>query len=350
MYVLRSPLACARIVKSKGCLRYSRSIYRRQDGYASTSAPKVALDESPPKDVSGQASTPVSLEKLVPFGDDGVPPPLLFFARSRQVVDLSSGVPDSAQHLCDEARLMELRDIVAKKTREEAARADHWHRRKVSLSSLPQHYMALSKIRLTGLVVTTALAGYLVAPGAFDPAMLMCTVTGTALVSCAANALNQFLEVPYDSQMNRTKNRVLVRGYLSPLHAVVFAGTTAILGLSLLSTGVNSLTAALGAANLVLYAGCYTPLKRCSIANTWLGSVVGAIPPMMGWAACTGSLELGAWVLGAMLYSWQFPHFNALSWNLRPDYSRAGYRMMSVTHPRLCRVTALRHRDRKSVV
>ncbi|KOB77378.1 Uncharacterized protein OBRU01_04200, partial [Operophtera brumata] len=89
------------------------------------------------------------------------------------------------------------------------------------------------------------------------------------------------------------------------------------------------LTSALGATNLILYTSVYTPMKRMSILNTWLGSVVGAIPPLMGWAGCTGSLDSGALVLAAILYSWQFPHFNALSWNLRPDYSRAGYRMMA---------------------
>uniref|UniRef100_V5GLE3 Protoheme IX farnesyltransferase, mitochondrial n=1 Tax=Ixodes ricinus TaxID=34613 RepID=V5GLE3_IXORI len=193
--------------------------------------------------------------------------------------------------------------------------------------------MALSKMRLTGLVVTTTLAGYAIAPGVFDPGVLALTMLGTGLTSCAANALNQFLEIPYDSQMNRTKNRVLVRGVLSPLHAVAFAAASGTLGLSLLAFGVNPATAWLGAANLGLYVGCYTPLKRCSIVNTWLGSLVGAIPPMMGWAAATGSLNHpGVWVLGALLYSWQFPHFNALSWNLRPDYSRRGL-PHDVRHP-----------------
>lgn len=84
-------------------------------------------------------------------------------------------------------------------------------------------------------------------------------------------------------------------------------------------------------------------MKRMSIYNTWLGSVVGAIPPLMGWAGCAGVLDPGAVVLSVILYSWQFPHFNALSWNLRPDYSRAGYRMMAVTDPALCRRVALRH-------
>ena len=84
-------------------------------------------------------------------------------------------------------------------------------------------------------------------------------------------------------------------------------------------------------------------MKRYSILNTWVGSIVGAIPPLMGWAGCAGEFGAGAWILAGLLYAWQFPHFNALSWNLRPDYSRAGYRMMSVTNPGLCRRTALRY-------
>lgn len=140
----------------------------------------------------------------------------------------------------------------------------------------------------------------------------------------------------------------------------MFATASSTIGLSLLYYGVNGLTASLGLANLLLYTSIYTPMKRISIVNTWVGSIgificyqrlliysylclVGAIPPLMGWAACAGSLGPGAWLMAALLYSWQFPHFNALSWNLRPDYSRAGYRMMAVTDPALCRRVALRH-------
>jgi len=138
------------------------------------------------------------------------------------------------------------------------------------------------------------------------------------------------------------------------------------MGLSILYYEVNGITAVLGASNLVLYTLIYTPMKRISIVNTWIGSVgeytytqvhthiyhniitccfaVGAIPPLMGWAGCSGNiLTPGAWILPGILYAWQFPHFNALSWNLRPDYSRAGYRMMAVTNPDLCRRTTVRY-------
>ncbi|XP_056638344.1 protoheme IX farnesyltransferase, mitochondrial [Diorhabda sublineata] len=210
-------------------------------------------------------------------------------------------------------------------------------------SNVVSQYLKLSKIRLTSLVVITSMAGYAVAPAPFEVMPFLMCATGTALLSAAANAINQFHEVPFDAQMSRTKNRVIVCGKLTPLHAMVFAATTSITGLGILYYGVNGLTASLGLTNLLLYTSVYTPLKRISILNTWVGSVVGAIPPLMGWAACANSLGPGAWLMAALLYSWQFPHFNALSWNLRPDYSRAGYRMMAVTEPGLCRRVALRH-------
>ncbi|KAH9519802.1 Protoheme IX farnesyltransferase, mitochondrial [Bulinus truncatus] len=218
-----------------------------------------------------------------------------------------------------------------------------WREQKFEIKKLLEYYKMLSKMRLTGLVVLTTMSGYWIAPGSFSASTFALCSLGTALTSSAANSVNQFFEVPYDCQMNRTKNRVLVRGMLSPLHGVVFATVSSLSGLAILYYGVNPIVASLGAFNLALYTLVYTPLKRMSMINTWIGSLVGAIPPMMGWAACTGSLEPGAWLLAGILYSWQFPHFNALSWNLRPDYSRAGYRMMSVVDPALCRRVAFRH-------
>ncbi|XP_053496148.1 protoheme IX farnesyltransferase, mitochondrial [Ictalurus furcatus] len=221
--------------------------------------------------------------------------------------------------------------------------ARQWKELSVDYSELPGIYARLSKIKLTALVVTTAAAGYAMAPVPFDPITFTLATVGTGLSSCMANSINQYFEVPFDSNMNRTKNRPLVRGQISPLHAVSFALACGIPGVTLLTLAVNPLTGFLGALNIFLYTCCYTPLKRISITNTWVGSVVGAIPPIMGWTAATGALDPGALLLGAFLYSWQFPHFNALSWNLREDYSRGGYRMMSVTHPALCKRVALRH-------
>ncbi|KAK2084987.1 Protoheme IX farnesyltransferase, mitochondrial [Saguinus oedipus] len=191
--------------------------------------------------------------------------------------------------------------------------------------------------------ISTTSAGFALAPGPFDLPSFLITSIGTGLASCAANSINQFFEVPFDSNMNRTKNRPLVCGQISPLLAVSFATCCAVPGAVILTCGVNPLTGALGLLNIFLYTCCYTPLKRISIANTRVRTVVGAIPPVIGWTAATGSLDAGAFLLGGILYSWLFPHFNALSWGLREDYSRGGYCMMSVTHPGLCRRAALRH-------
>ncbi|KAM4524761.1 protoheme IX farnesyltransferase, mitochondrial [Odontesthes bonariensis] len=224
------------------------------------------------------------------------------------------------------------------------ARLDtQWKQLKVDVTELPDIFAKLAKIKLTALVVTSAAAGFAMAPVPFDPILFSIASLGTGLASCAANSINQYFEVPFDSNMNRTKNRPLVRGQISPLHAVSFALACGISGVTLLTLAVNPLTGFLGALNIILYTCCYTPLKRLSITNTWVGAVVGAIPPVMGWTAATGCLGPGALLMGGFLYSWQFPHFNALSWNLREDYSRGGYRMMSVTHPAMCKRVALRH-------
>ncbi|XP_030257185.1 protoheme IX farnesyltransferase, mitochondrial [Sparus aurata] len=225
----------------------------------------------------------------------------------------------------------------------EARLEKQWKQLKVDMEELPDVYARLAKIKLTALVVTTAAAGFAMAQVPFDPAMFFVSCLGTGLASCTANSINQYFEVPFDSNMNRTKNRPLVRGQISPLHAVSFALACGVPGVALLTLVVNPLTGFLGALNIFLYTSCYTPLKRLSISNTWVGAAVGAIPPIMGWTAATGCLEPGALLLGGFLYCWQFPHFNALSWNLREDYSRGGYRMMSVTHPGMCRRVALRH-------
>lgn len=140
-------------------------------------------------------------------------------------------------------------------------------------STLLNQYLMLSKIRLTTLVVITTMVGYAMAPAPFvAETFLYCTI-GTGLCSAAANAINQYHEVPFDAQMSRTKNRVLVRGQLTPLHAINFAVASATIGTCLLHFGVNDYAAALGLGNLLLYTSVYTPMKRVSIMNTWVGSV-----------------------------------------------------------------------------
>jgi len=193
------------------------------------------------------------------------------------------------------------------------------------------------------LVALTAMSGSIMVPVSMDWTALTACIVGTALMSASANTLNQYLEAPYDAQMKRTQSRVLVIHRLSPLDALLFAGTTALTGGAILTAGCNPITATLGLLNIALYAGVYTPMKRYHVGCTWVGALVGAIPPLMGYAALTGTLDMRSLVLAAILFSWQFPHFNGLSWNLRGDYSRAGYHIMCVKDEGLCRRTTLRH-------
>ncbi|CAD5226467.1 unnamed protein product [Bursaphelenchus xylophilus] len=221
------------------------------------------------------------------------------------------------------------------------SRASEWSQ--MAPRGLIGAYLQLSKHRLTMLITTSAMSGVVMAPVPLDWRTLGYCALGTTLMSASANAFNHLLEAPYDAQMKRTQSRVLVTHRFSPLHAFTFAGVTSVAGATALWLGCNPLAAGLGLLNVFLYAGVYTPMKRYHIGCTWAGAVVGAIPPLMGYAAMTGGLDAGALVLAAIHYSWQFPHFNGLSWNLRGDYSRAGYRVMCVTDEDLCRKTTMRH-------
>jgi heme o synthase len=163
----------------------------------------------------------------------------------------------------------------------------------------------------------------------------------------SANTFNMIAEPDFDAIMARTRNRPLVRGTLSLVQAKTFGLATGAAGVGILAVGVNPTVAALGLGNIVLYAGIYTPLKRLTILNTWVGAVVGGIPPLMGWTACSPSaailLHPGGLILAFILYAWQFPHFNAFSYMSRKDYAAAGYKMMSVTHPKMNTRVALRY-------
>ncbi|CAE7169424.1 unnamed protein product [Rhizoctonia solani] len=231
----------------------------------------------------------------------------------------------------------------------------------LTLKSRLKIYMALSKSRLTTLVVLTAMSGVALCPLPTTVSALLATAAGTTLCSAAANTFNQIAEVPLDAQMVRTRTRPLVRRAISPAHAAAFGVVAGASGITILATLVNPLTAALGAFNIVLYSGVYTYMKRRSIINTWVGGVVGAIPPLMGWTACGGHLlpsaehpivfiwpssigdltsalpldnPFAAATLFAFLFAWQFPHFNAVSHLTRAGYAQAGYKMLSVLDPR----------------
>ena len=190
-------------------------------------------------------------------------------------------------------------------------------------------YGALSKFKLSGFVVSTSVAGFLLGSGeVVDWQRLGWTAAGTWGAAACANTLNQVAEVRNDGLMKRTRGRPLPSGAITRRHALLFAACTGVAGVSALYTQANPTTALLGVANVVLYAAAYTPLKQLTVANTWLGAVVGAIPPLMGWAASAGGLEPGAAVLAGLLYFWQLPHFMALAYLHRADYAAGGYRML----------------------
>ncbi|KAJ9093923.1 hypothetical protein QFC19_008156 [Naganishia cerealis] len=293
----------------------------------------------------------------------------------------------------------------------------------LTLSRLYKIYLQLAKNRLSVLVTLTSTTGLALSPLPLSLPLLLALTTGTYLTSAAANTFNQIVESPLDAQTPRTRSRPLVARRITSWHAAVFGVTCALLGGGILYYGCNPTTAALGIGNMVLYAAVYTPMKRFSVLNTWVGAVVGAIPPMMGWTATgagiwpsreepiklfglpdwmTGMLGLDTtdvsdsdpneddavringvvqpevrkpiwmypadatiidyargtvvsasevstpnplvpWTLFMLLFSWQFPHFNSLSYLIRRAYALSCYRMMSVTNVQKNAVVSLRH-------
>lgn len=206
--------------------------------------------------------------------------------------------------------------------------------RDLSLGVRMADLVELTKPRITLMVVVTAGIGLLLASGGRVPmAMVLHALVGTGLVAAGSAALNHVLERDIDALMRRTANRPLPAGRMHPDLALTLGVGLAVAGLVELTLGVNLLTALLGAAALAGYVFVYTPLKKISPLATVVGAVPGAIPPMMGWAAVTESLDPGAWVLFAILFLWQLPHFLAIAWMCREDYARAGLPMLPVIHP-----------------
>jgi heme o synthase len=198
-----------------------------------------------------------------------------------------------------------------------------------SARGLLASYLELAKARLAMLVVFTAATGYLVGGHGLAPASgLLWAVVGTALSAFGANILNQVAEVDRDRRMHRTRTRPLPTGRVSRAEAVSWGLGSIAAGLGALVRGTNLLTAGLSLFVILLYVLVYTPLKVRTPLNTVVGAVCGAVPPMMGWTAATGRLDVGAWVLGGILFFWQMPHFLALAWLYRADYARGGFRML----------------------
>lgn len=193
-------------------------------------------------------------------------------------------------------------------------------------------YHDLSKFKLSVFVVSTAATGYALGSGDnIDFKEISIVSLGTFLCSASANTFNQIFETANDGKMARTMRRPLPTGRCSRLHAGFFGIACGVAGVALLYEQCNYLTGSLGAFNIGLYALAYTPMKQVHWINTWVGAVVGAIPPLMGWAAARDAIEPPGLILASALYFWQMPHFMALAFMAKDDYVRGGYRMMS--HP-----------------
>lgn len=195
-------------------------------------------------------------------------------------------------------------------------------------------YSELVKLRLSLLVLVVTAAGFCIgSPATLDIPLLLHGVLGTALVAFGANALNQVMERKFDRLMPRTANRPVAAGRISPQEAAAFGIASGICGIVYLALLTNVLAAAIAALTIFLYLVAYTPLKRITCANTLVGALPGALPPVIGFAVASGSVTTPAWLLFAILYFWQLPHFFAIAWMYREDYRLGGYRMLSVVDP-----------------
>ena len=190
-------------------------------------------------------------------------------------------------------------------------------------------YWTLTKPEVNVLVLASTLAGfYLGSRGPLSGLRLAHTLLGTLLVASGTATLNQFIEREYDARMRRTANRPLPAGRLAPSWALGFGVLLSAAGALDLALAVNALSSLLAVLTLGSYLAFYTPLKRRTPLCTLVGAFPGAMPPLIGWAAARGSLSREAWVLYAVLFLWQFPHFLGIAWMYREDYARAGYIML----------------------
>lgn len=196
-------------------------------------------------------------------------------------------------------------------------------------------YVELTKFRLSLLVLLTTGAGfYLASKNSICTTLLIHTLLGTALVAWGASAINQYLESDIDGKMDRTCHRPLPSGRIAPNEALLTGGLLVIAGLSYLVVKVNALTGLLAFLSAAIYLLLYTPLKRKTTLNTVMGAVSGAIPPMIGWTAARGEINYETWILFAILFLWQIPHFLSIAWLYREDYARGGLKMLPVVDVR----------------
>jgi protoheme IX farnesyltransferase len=197
-------------------------------------------------------------------------------------------------------------------------------------------YIELTKPRITVFILMSTAVGFLCGiHGAnnWNLIILLHTVIGTALIASGTAALNQWYEREADAKMNRTRARPIPSGRVSAQQALFFGAFLSVAGFIELWLGANLLTGMLGLFTMASYLLVYTPLKQRSPHSTTIGAIPGAMPPLIGFAAAAGTLTAEAWILYAILFLWQFPHFYAIAWMYRDDYAKAGIRMLPVVEP-----------------
>jgi len=190
-------------------------------------------------------------------------------------------------------------------------------------------YILLTKLRLSSLVIFSSAIGFLIAPhGVIDWFKISMLLLGGLLTTAGSNAFNQVIEKDYDKLMSRTANRPLPTGRMSVTEALLVAGICGVGGILILWYNFNVMAALLSAIALLSYAFIYTPLKRISPIAVFVGAIPGALPPLIGWVAATGSISQDAIVLFAIQFIWQFPHFWAIAWVCYDDYMKAGFKLL----------------------
>jgi heme o synthase len=195
-------------------------------------------------------------------------------------------------------------------------------------------YFDLTKPRITLMVVLTTIAGFCLASvQGIEWLKFLHLIVGIGFLSSGISTINQWMERDLDALMLRTKDRPLPTGKLSPMQAIVFGASLTAGAIIYLIIFINALTALLGVITAASYLLLYTPLKTKTTLSTVWGAFPGAMPPLVGWAAARGSLSMEGWVLFAILFLWQFPHFLAIAWMYREDYARAGIMMLPVVEP-----------------
>lgn len=191
-------------------------------------------------------------------------------------------------------------------------------------------YLQLIKLSLSIMVVFSSVISYLLAPKVieYEWGMILLLFTGGLLVTGSANAINQVVEKDTDAMMKRTAKRPVAAGRMTANEGFVFALLTGIAGIFILGYYFNWLSAGLAAFSLFLYAFIYTPLKKINSIAVLVGAIPGALPCLIGWAAGDDKLSIGGWVLFALQFLWQFPHFWAIAWLAHQDYSTAGFKLL----------------------